>query len=386
MNCSTNLPGDTMKSQLRLVDPLAALDMLLALIPEPTLPRHVPVAEAVGRVLAGTLIAHQPVPQEPLAAWDGWPVAAADTQGAGSYSPVPLPGRLVWAQSGSPLPPGTDAVLPEWAVLQGPPPQAIEPITQGDGVIAPGEDVAVGSVLCQGGQRLHVNCLAALHITGIETVAVREPRVAIICCGDELLARPDRDGLGPFLAALLLNDGALPLPRSLVPDNASAITEALVATAATADLMLLVGGTGAGREDHASDGLAGAGQLLSHGLGCRPGASAGFGLVERTPVVLIPGRWQDAYAAWLLLAQRAVRRLTGTHPAERARARLTRKVASAVGLLDVVPVRWAGPGLVEPLAVGAAPPGVLAAADAALLVPSASEGYDVGAEVELEVL
>lgn len=377
---------DDVKRQLRLVDPLAALDVLLALLPEPVPPRRVPVAEAIGRVLAETLTAPRPVPQVPVAAWDGWPVVAADTQGAGAYSPAPLPGSLIWVQSGCPLPPGTDAVLPDWAVLHGPPAQATDPITPGDGVIAPGEDVAVGSVVGQGGQRLPVNCLAALHSSGFETVAVREPRVGFICCGDELVGHPERDGLGPFLAALLVNDGAAPLARSLVPDSAAAITTALTTASTTADLVLLLGGTGAGRKDRASEGLAGAGQLLSHGLGSRPGASAGFGLVDRTPVVLIPGRWQDAYAAWLLLARPAVRRLTGMQPTDRPRARLTRKVASAVGLADLVPVRSAGPGLVEPLAVGAAPPGVLAVANAILLVPPASEGYDIGAEVELESL
>jgi molybdopterin biosynthesis enzyme len=57
-----------------------------------------------------------------------------------------------------------------------------------------------------------------------------------------------------------------------------------------------------------------------------------------------------------------------------------------VGLLDIVPVRWTGPGLVEPLAVGALPPGVMAAADGVLLVPPAAEGYSAGADVELELL
>jgi molybdopterin molybdotransferase len=100
----------------------------------------------------------------------------------------------------------------------------------------------------------------------------------------------------------------------------------------------------------------------------------------------MPGSWEDAYAAWLVLVRPAVRRLTRMARTERPRARLTRKVASAVGLLDVVPVRWAGPGLAEPLAVGALPPGLLAAADAVLLVPPAAEGYDAGAEIDLELL
>jgi molybdopterin biosynthesis enzyme len=39
-------------------------------------------------------------------------------------------------------------------------------------------------------------CLPVLHACGIESVTVHEPRVAIICCGDALVADPARDGLG----------------------------------------------------------------------------------------------------------------------------------------------------------------------------------------------
>ena len=358
----------------------------MALLPESIPSRRLPIAAAVGRVLAETLTARGAVPGQHVAAWDGWALAAADTQGCGPYSPVPLPSDTQWVESGCPLPSGADAVLPEPAVLQGPLPQIVESIAPGEGVRQPGEDVNEGFVICRVGERLRATCLPALHACGIESVAVHEPRVAIICCGDELVADPARDGVGPFLAALLVREGSAAPTRSLVPDNAEAIASAIRQAADAADLVLLVGGTGTGRGDKVAEALAGAGRLVVQGLGSRPGASAGFGAVGKAAIVLVPGRWDDAYAAWLLLVRPAVRRLTGMRPPERLRARLTRKVSSAVGLLDMVPVRWTGPGLVEPLAVGALPPGVMAAADGVLLVPPAAEGYSAGADVELEPL
>jgi molybdopterin molybdotransferase len=378
--------ADAVAAPPRLADPATALDALLALLPGLVPPRRVPVAAAVGRVLAETLVALGPVPPERTAARDGWAVASADTQGAGSYSPAPLVSAPLWVRSGSQLPPGADAVLPDWAVLEGPLPQAVEPAAPGEGVRLPGEDVAAGIVLRPVGERLRATDLPALHACNFDQVAVRAPRVALVGCGDELVADWARDGLGPFLAALLAAEGVDPLPRPPVPDSAEAIAAALLAVAAETDLVLLLGGTGNGREDRAAEGLAAAGRVALHGLGSRPGASAGVGLAGGTAVVLVPGRWEDAYAAWLLLVRSAVRHLTGMARIERPRARLTRKVASAVGLLDVVPVRRAGPGLAEPLAVGALPPGVLAAADAVLLVPPSSEGYDAGADVDLELL
>jgi molybdopterin molybdotransferase len=378
--------GDDVRARPRLADPTSALEELLALLPDSIPSRRLPIAAAVGRVPAKTLTARGVVPPQHVAAWDGWALAAALTQGSGPYSPVPLPSDTPWLESGCLLPPGADAVLPDSAVVEGPLPQIVESIAPGEGVRRPGEDVNDGVVICRAGERLRATCLPALHVCGVESVTVHEPRISLICCGDELAADPARDGVGPFLAALLVREGAEVLTRPLVPDDAEAIASAIRQAAEAADLVLLVGGTGMGRGDKAAEALAGAGRLVLHGLGARPGTTAGFGAAGKAAIVLVPGRWDDAYAAWLLLIRPAVRRLTGMRPLQRLLARLTRKVSSAVGLLDMVPVRWTGPGLVEPLAVGALPPGVMAAADAVLLVPPAAEGYNAGADVELELL
>lgn len=375
-----------MRARLRLTDPKSACEELLALLPDSIPSRRLPIADAVGRILAETRTARGPVPPAPVAAWDGWALASAHTQGAGPYSPIPLPADTQWVESGCLLPSGADAVLPDSAVSAGPLPQIVESVAPGDGVRQPGEDVNAGFVMCRMGERLRATGLPVLHISSVEDVAVREPRVAIICCGDELVTDPGSNGVGPFLTTLLAREGAEVLTLPSVPDNAEAIALAIQQAAEAADMLLLVGGTGTGRTDKTTEALAGTGRLVLQGLGCRPGTSAGFGIVGKVPIVLVPGRWDDGYAAWLLLVRPAVRRLAGMRPPERPLARLTRKVSSAVGLLDLVPVRWTAPGLVEPLAVGALSPGVMAAADAVLLVPPAAEGYISGADVELELL
>ena len=59
---------------------------------------------------------------------------------------------------------------------------------------------------------------------------------------------------------------------------------------------------------------------------------------------------------------------------------LTRKIASTVGLSEVVPVRRDG-GKAEPLASKYLPLSALARADGWVLVPADSEGYADGAQV-----
>jgi molybdopterin biosynthesis enzyme len=61
---------------------------------------------------------------------------------------------------------------------------------------------------------------------------------------------------------------------------------------------------------------------------------------------------------------------------------LARKVASTVGLTEVVPVRRNGDNA-EPLAMKYLPLSALARSDGWILAPADSEGYAVGAQVQV---
>jgi rhodanese-related sulfurtransferase len=59
---------------------------------------------------------------------------------------------------------------------------------------------------------------------------------------------------------------------------------------AGADIVLVIGGTGPGSDDHSAAALAEAGELAIHGVALRPGETAGLGrTVSGVPVVLLPG-------------------------------------------------------------------------------------------------
>ena len=337
-----------MAGPLRLTAPEAALARLLALLPGPVAPCRLPVAGALGRVLAAELVAPGPVPAAPMALQPGWAVAAAETLGAGPYAPVLLAAPPARVAPGDLLPPGTDAVLPPFALAQdGPFAQVLEPVAPGEGVRLPGEEVAAGTVLRRAGERLAPRDLPALAACGIAEVAARVPR----------LAWRGEAALRPLLAALVAAEGAAP-------------------GEAEPDLVLLAGGPEA----------LGPGEVLLHGLGARPGMAVGLGLSGDIPALLLSARAEEALAGWVLLGRPALRHLAGAPPPPPIRARLARKLASAVGLLEIVPVRLLAPDLAEPLAVGALPSGLLAAADALLLVPPGIEGYEAGNAVELQPL
>ncbi|MDO9709884.1 molybdopterin-binding domain-containing protein [Paracraurococcus lichenis] len=328
---------------LRLTAPAEALARLLALLPGPVAPVVLPVAQALGRVLAAPLAAPGPVPAAPMALREGWAVAAADTLGAGPYVPVPLPSAPLRVAAGDPLPPGADAVLPPFALVEdGPFAQATEPVAPGEGARLSGEDLAAGAAIRAAGERLGPRDLPALAACGIAEVAVRLPRLGWL--GPE--------PLHPLLAALVAAEGGA------------------LHHGGEGDLLLC----------NAAD------RLLVQGLGARPGMAVGLGLRDGRPALVLPPLAEEALAAWYLLGRPALRHLAGALPPPPIRATLARKVASAVGLLEILPVRLLPSGLAEPLATGALPAGALAAADALLLVPPGVEGYEAGNAVELEPL
>ena len=376
-----------MASPPSLTEPDLALEALCALVAGPVPPGPRPLREAVGCWLAQDLVTPAPIPAAATATRDGWAVAAADTSGASPYGPVPLP-AAVWIEAGASMPAGTDAVLPGFDVSEeGFGPAALRDAVAGEGLRAAGEDAPPGWAWRRAGSRLRAGDIPLLTVSGTEVVAIRRPRVRLLPVGGEIVGDPARDVLCPFLSRLIAAEGAETHALPPVADDPALIAAGLLAGARDADLILTLGGTGEGRADHAPAGLAAAGRLVLHGLGARPGHTAGFGTVGGCPAVMLPGRVEDAFAAWLLLARPLLRRLLGAVPDPARRVRLGRKVVSAVGMAEVVLLRQGdAPDLMDPVAAGSLPLAALAQADAVLIVPHLSEGHERGAWVEVSDL
>ena len=121
-----------------------------------------------------------------------------------------------------------------------------------------------------------------------------------------------------------------------------------------------------------------------HGLALSPGETAAFGFAGERPVLLLPGRLDAALAVWLTLGRPVVDRLAAAKPALDFvdTVRLSRKIASTIGVTEFVPVARDGRGA-EPLASRYLPLSALAKADGYVLVPAESEGYSAGSAVRV---
>lgn len=351
--------------------PLAEARALLLGLARPVSPERVPLAEALGRIAATSIQAPRDRPTEPTSLRDGYAVDSSLVGGASPYAPVRLSQAPAWIETGHTLPAGTDAVLaPEG--LEGR--DAVAEVFFREGVRAPGEDFLKGDTLVAAGERIEPRHLLALAACGLATIDIRRPRVALFATGPS-----EPDALTPFLAALAAREGA-GVVTAQASDEVEAIAEKI--RGVEADAVLLLGGTGPGRTDHSAAGLAGAGRLLAHGIALRPGETAGIGEVEGRPVLLVPGRPEAAVAVFLALGRPLVAALSGSAPPAPTPAVLTKKIASGIGLSEIVFGRRVARG-VEPLGGVDLPLRCLVQADVAVLVPPEHEGYPEGTEVEV---
>jgi molybdopterin biosynthesis enzyme len=151
------------------------------------------------------------------------------------------------------------------------------------------------------------------------------------------------------------------------------------------DLLITVGGTGVGRTDATIMALAARGEVINHGIALQPGRTCAIGKIGSTPVLALPGAPDQALAAWWTLVLPVLRRLSGQQKARSVSLPLRRKIASGVGISDLVLLARQDETWV-PLATGDLPLEIIARADAWLVVPGEVEGFAAGTPVDAYML
>jgi len=150
------------------------------------------------------------------------------------------------------------------------------------------------------------------------------------------------------------------------------------------DLLVIVGGSGVGRTDGSVIALAERGEVLAHGLALQPGRTAAVGRIGPMPVIVMPGAPDQALAVWWAVVLPVLDRLGGQKRGT-ASLLLARKIASSVGIAEIVPLKRRDDAWM-PLAVGDLAFETIAGTDAWLLVSAGSEGYAAGVPVSAYVL
>ncbi|MBW2257741.1 MAG: molybdopterin molybdotransferase MoeA [Deltaproteobacteria bacterium] len=278
---------------------------------------EVPLAAALGRVLAEDVTAVLDVPRWDNSAMDGYAVRAADTSedevalvlneviGAG-YVPVVrvASGTASAIMTGAPMPEGADAVVmvEDTDGSQEGTVQIRGKATPGLHIRRRGEDIHTGDLLLSAGDRLGPAALGLAASQGREVLSVsRRPVVAILSTGDEVV--PPGQPLQPgqlyssnnaSLAGLVTRAGGVPLDGGTAPDDLAATVGRLEWCIAQADAVLTSGGVSVGEFDVVKQAFADLGVPLDFWrVKMKPGKPLAFGVAvqggRRVPVFGLPG-------------------------------------------------------------------------------------------------
>ena len=352
-----------------------AIDALLNGV-EPVAPVELTLAEALRCIAAGAPPL-QAFPPHDIAAADGYAFFARDLVGASSYSPLPLSALPVWLEAGDAMPDACDCVLDSDSVdLSSPLPQVLAEAIPGQGVRRAGSDIVAGSRVAEAGRRVLPRDLLMARAAGLERLNVRRPKLRIVNV-------PGGSVSADLIAESARAAGAEAISITAAGRDAGSIAAALDVGAC--DLLLIVGGSGVGRTDATVTALAAHGEILAHGIALQPGRTAAVGRLGKAPVVVLPGAPDQALAAWWTLALPALDRLSGRRPRRTVNLPLARKIASSVGIAEIVLLErkqdmWAT------LALGELSLEAIARAEAWLVIPGGSEGFAAGSPVDVYML
>ncbi len=291
--------------ELSLTEACEALAAHLSPLPS----ERVSLTKALGRVSAATVSANRPSPTFTQASRDGFAVAdhalavfqviGETAAGCGEEKSLAT-GQAMRIMTGAPLPAGAARVLP-FEVCQEKDGTVQVPLnSKQDYIRHQGQDIQTGQILAVAGTRLQPDHLLWLAENGSQEVAVRrQPRIAVICTGSELVSAGEEllhgqkiSSNGVLLVALLHEQHCLCVRTVTAADKVEPTAALLRKILAhdQPDLLISTGGMGPGKFDLTEQVFSSlGGKVLCNRLRLRPGKATLVGMLGNRPFFGLPG-------------------------------------------------------------------------------------------------
>lgn len=378
--------------------------------------QEVALLQAVGRTLAGDIVACVDSPSISTSRKDGFAVVSRDLDKAAADAPVALklagslsagdtrvlriaPGATVRVTTGARLPDGADAVLAEeFCRVAGAVVICTNTASAGRNILRRGTDVASGARVAGAGEKLTAPLLGLIAAAGHGTVtAHRPPRAAVIATGDEVVAPGEPLPEGKLYASNMvaicgwLSAFGIPFKTAIVRDRRDDIRAAIQSRLPRADVFLTSGGAWGSEKDlllQVLETLDWTG--IYHRVRMGPGKPVGFGLLAGKPFFVLPGGPPSNEMAFLQLALPALLKMKGGSPRvfPVAPARLAATVTGEKGWTEFVHARLethtdglhAHPARLKSRLVS------MAAKQALIVIPEDRAEIAAGETIEIQVL
>ena len=312
---------------------------------KPMVPERVALSKALGRVLAGNVVAQRTQPPSDLSAMDGYAVRAADVAtvparlklvgevpAGGSYNAVLKEGEAVRIFTGAPLPKEADTiVIQENTERYGDYVIAREPAKTGAHIRRAGLDFREGEVGLPAGRQLSAADIAYAAAMNVPVViAHKRPKIAFFSTGNELVLPGTTPGPNQIvsanndgLAAIIESAGGVPFDLGVIDDDVIAIQSA-ARHAQDNDMLVTLGGASVGDHDLVQKALGADGLSVDFWrIAMRPGKPLMFGQYREMPMLGLPGNPVSALVCAILFLVPAIAAMQGlSAPIRITRARL----------------------------------------------------------------
>ncbi|KFI09263.1 molybdopterin molybdotransferase MoeA [Vibrio coralliilyticus] len=310
-----------------------AMEQMLSPIKPIQTTLQLPLAEAIGYVLAEDILSPIFVPPFDNSAMDGYAIRIADLNKSNvlplagkSFAGQPFEGEwpkgtCVRIMTGAQIPEGCDAVIMQ---------ENTEQTEQGvkfnqtdmkpqNNIRPTGDDIRKDDVVLPKGARLTARDIPMIATLGISHVTVvRKPRVAFFSTGDELkpLGEPleagqiydsNRYGIKP----LIENFGCEPVDLGIIPDCPEELKATFEKAQTLADVVVTSGGVSVGEADYTKDILEELGQIGFWKLAIKPGKPFAFGKLSTAWFCGLPGNPVSAVLTMYVLVQPMLAKLAG---------------------------------------------------------------------------
>ncbi|MCB2148353.1 MAG: molybdopterin molybdotransferase MoeA [Deltaproteobacteria bacterium] len=297
----------------------------------------VALSECPNRIVAEDLYSQVCSPSTDSSMKDGYAVRSVDietatpqkrtqltvigTAAAGLPANTALTGNdAIRILTGAGIPEGADAVLAEeFAISDGGRITVFNHAEPGRNILPKGADVATGELIAVQGSCLSPGMIGILAAAGYSRLPVfRQPRLAIIATGDELVAPGQPLPQGKLYASNLemlkawsRRYGMHPA-FSILKDQPEIIAKTIDEAIASHDAVITSGGAWTGDRDFVARTLSTLGwKKCFHWIRMGPGKPVGFGMLRDKPVFLLPGGPPSNLTAFLQIALPGLLRLGG---------------------------------------------------------------------------